>query len=121
MQWKMFNNGVLAMGAGFVGFMILAYFLAKFLPKTSAFAGLVLSPAMAGDKLQIDATAPPDVSEKIKIGDEGIAMTKLRPAGRAKFQQAIVDVVTQGDLIEKDSKVKIIRIEGNKVVVKQIS
>ena len=120
MQWKMFNDSVLAMGIGFVGFAVLAYFLAKFLPKTSAFAGLVLSPAMAGEKLQIDSTAPPEETEELKVGDDGIAMTKLRPAGRAKFRQTVVDVVTEGDLIEKDEKVKIVRIEGNKVVVKKI-
>jgi len=121
MQWKMFTDGTLALGIGFIGFTILAYFLAKFLPKTSTFAGLVLSPAGAGEKLQIDSTAPLAEICELKIGDDGIAMTKLRPAGRAKFRQAIVDVVTEGDLIEKDKKVKIVHIQGNKVVVKQMS
>ncbi|MFA6425507.1 MAG: NfeD family protein [Phycisphaerae bacterium] len=119
LQWKLLTDSGLAMGIGFIGFMIAAYFLAKFLPKTSAFAGLVLSPAMAGEKLQINATAPPEVSEKIQIGDSGIAITKLRPAGRAKFQNTVVDVITEGDLIDKDCRVSIMRIEGNKVVVKQ--
>ena len=120
MQWKLFTDGGMAFGVGFVGFIIFAYLLAKFLPKTSAFAGLVLAPAAAGDRLKVDATAPPDETGELKVGDEGIAITKLRPAGRAKFRLVIADVVTQGDLVEKDEKVKIIRIEGNKVVVKAI-
>jgi membrane-bound serine protease (ClpP class) len=108
------------MGVGFVGFAVFAYILAKYLPKTSAFAGLVLSPAQAGVKLSINATAPSEQADELKVGDEGIAITKLRPAGRAKFQNAFVDVITEGDLIEKDGNVKVVRIEGNKVVVKKL-
>jgi membrane-bound serine protease (ClpP class) len=90
------------------------------LPKTGPFDGLVLEPAQTGPKMEADITAPPQKSGELKIGDMGFAITKLRPAGRAKFDNAIVDVVAEGDLIEKGQKIKIIQIQGNKVVVRKI-
>ena len=45
----------------------------------------------------------------------------MRPAGRARFGDGVVDVVAEGDFIEKDTKIKIILIEGNRVVVRQIT
>lgn len=119
-QWQLLSNGAWAFTLGFGGFLILAYILAKFLPKTGPFGGLVLAPAEKGPVMEIDATAPPKTESKLKTGQVGITITKLRPAGQARFGDAIVDVVAEGDFTEKDKKVKIIRIEGNRVVVRQI-
>jgi membrane-bound serine protease (ClpP class) len=120
-QWRLLSNGAWSFSLGFAGFVILAYILAKFLPKTSVFGGLILAPADKGPVMQIDLTAPLEKTGKLKVGDTGIAITKLRPAGQARFNNAVVDVVTEGDLIEKDRRIKIIQIQGNRVVVKQIT
>ncbi|MBU1518803.1 MAG: hypothetical protein KKE31_05440 [Planctomycetes bacterium] len=119
-QWQILSNGAWAFSLGFLGFAVLAYILAKFLPKTGPLTGLVLAPADKGPKMQIDMTAPPQKSGELKTGDTGIAITKLRPAGQAKFDIAVVDVVAEGDFIEKGQKIKIIQIQGNKVVVRKI-
>ena len=120
-QWRLLSNGAWAFSLGFGGFVVLTYILAKFLPKTGPFTGLVLAPADKGPVMQIDLTAPLEKTGKLKVGDTGIAITKLRPAGQARFNNAVVDVVTEGDLIEKDRRIKIIQIQGNRVVVKQIT
>jgi membrane-bound serine protease (ClpP class) len=120
-QWRILSNGAWGLSLGFAGFLILAYILAKFLPKTGPLTGLVLGPAGKGPQMQIDLTAPPEKTGELKVGDTGIAITKLRPAGQVRFDEAVVDVVTEGDFIEKDKKVKIIQIEGNRVVVRQIT
>jgi len=120
-QWRLLSNGAWAFSLGFGGFVVLTYILAKFLPKTGPFTGLVLAPADKGPVMQIDLTAPLEKTGKLKVGDTGIAITKLRPAGQARFNNAVVDVVTEGDLIEKDRRIKIIQLQGNRVVVKQIT
>jgi membrane-bound serine protease (ClpP class) len=119
-QWRILSNGAWAFSLGFAGFVVLAYILAKFLPKTGPFNGLVLEPAQTGPKMEADITAPPQKSGELNAGDMGFAITKLRPAGRAKFDSAIVDVVAEGDLIEKGQKIRITQIQGNKVVVRKI-
>ncbi len=119
-QWQILSNGAWAFSLGFLGFLVLAYVLSKYLPKRGVLAGLVLAPATGGPILEADISAPPETQGRLKIGDEGIAVTILRPAGRARIGESIVDVVAQGDYITKDSKVKIIQIQGNRVVVRKI-
>jgi membrane-bound ClpP family serine protease len=54
------------------------------------------------------------------LGKEGKAITVLRPAGTADFDGVKIDVVTQGEYVEKDAKIKIIKVQGRRIVVKQI-
>ena len=54
------------------------------------------------------------------LGKEGVALTPLRPSGTAIIDQCSVDVVTAGEMIEKDKRVKVIHVEGLRVVVRQI-
>ncbi len=53
----------------------------------------------------------------IKPGATGEALTMLRPAGTAQFGEELVDVVSDGRLIEKGTPVRIEKIEGSRVVV----
>jgi len=43
----------------------------------------------------------------------------LRPTGKAKFRDAIVDVVAEGDFLDKGTKIEIIEIHGKRVVVRE--
>lgn len=54
------------------------------------------------------------------VGSEGIALSPLRPAGVAEFQGTRLDVVTEGGFIEINSKVKVIAVEGTRVVVRKV-
>ncbi len=122
LDWKIFSDGVLGLGAGFFAFLILAYFLAKYLPKFRFASGLILSPATGPAQNQIDvsATSAPDKEQKVKIGDIGEVVMKLRPAGKAKFGDNLVDVVCQADFIDTDQKVEIMDIHGNRVIVRKL-
>ncbi|OHB73144.1 MAG: hypothetical protein A2W17_04700 [Planctomycetes bacterium RBG_16_41_13] len=51
---------------------------------------------------------------------EGITLTPLRPSGIALINGERVDVVTVGDMIEKNKKVTVIEVGGNRVVVKAV-
>jgi membrane-bound serine protease (ClpP class) len=47
----------------------------------------------------------------------GIADTNLRPAGIAEIDGKRTDVVTDGEMIDKGTEIKVIEVEGNRVVV----
>jgi len=61
-----------------------------------------------------------DMSLKELLGGEGVAITKLRPAGMAMINERRVDVVSSGFVIEKGARVKVIEVEGNRVEVAEI-
>jgi membrane-bound ClpP family serine protease len=54
------------------------------------------------------------------IGQEGVALTILRPAGTGEFSGHRLDVVTDGAFIESGVKIKIIRTEGRRIVVEPV-
>ena len=119
-DWQMLHNGAWGFGLGFVGFLIVAWILAKFLPKTRLFGDLVLAPAPAGAELKVNMTAPAQgENSNINVGDVGEVLSPLRPTGQARFGDAVVDVVAEGVFLEKTQKVKIIEIHGNRVVVRE--
>ena len=52
------------------------------------------------------------------VGLTGVAFTQLRPSGTALIGGQRVDVVTEGALIEKGSALKVVAVEGMRVVVR---
>ncbi|MFJ7509951.1 nodulation protein NfeD [Peribacillus simplex] len=54
------------------------------------------------------------------LGEEGKALTDLRPSGTALVKEERVDVVTEGSFISKGSSIIIIKVEGSRVVVREI-
>jgi len=120
--WKDFTNGVLALSLGFVGFVLLAWLLAKYLPKLQFLSGLILVPtgAKLGTEFEVSMTIPPESKTiSVNVGDAGEVVSTLRPTGKAKFGNAIVDVVAVAEFLDKGTNVEIIEIHGNRVVVKR--
>jgi membrane-bound serine protease (ClpP class) len=50
----------------------------------------------------------------------GTALTQLRPSGMALINGRRVDVVSEGQLIEKGSRIKVVATEGLRVVVRSV-
>ncbi len=91
------------------------FFLVKYLPKSSAFSRLVLAESAKAEQGFVSYP-----SEKDLIGKTGIAYTTLRPGGTAEIDGRRIDVVADSEYINKDTKIKVIRVEGIKVVVTAI-
>jgi len=51
------------------------------------------------------------------LGKEGVVEAKLRPAGVARIDGRRVDVVSRGEWIDAGTRVRVIGLEGNRVVV----
>lgn len=121
-DWSLIRQGVSGMVIGLVGFVVLATIASRFLPKLRFMSGLILVPNAPGpDADKLSMTAPPDNAEVgVKIGDIGKVTSKLRPAGKARFGQAVVDVVATAEFLDVETDVEIIEIHGNRVVVRSI-
>ena len=82
----------------------------RFFPD-SAIARLFVSTSMVGN---IDA-------EKPELLDQtGVAFTDLRPAGTALIDGKRVDVVTEGGYVSKNTPIRVIEVEGMRVVVRPV-
>jgi len=122
-DWNTLSSGVLSLGLGFGGFLFLAWIVSRYLPKFEFARGLILAPTVAGRGAgsQISMTAPPESTGRgVQIGGVGETITRLRPAGKARFGDAVVDVVATGEFLDKGTKVEILAINGSRVVVRRI-
>ncbi|MBX9973085.1 nodulation protein NfeD [Cytobacillus firmus] len=55
------------------------------------------------------------------IGLEGYALTSLRPSGTVVIGDERIDVVSEGGFILKGAKVKVVKAEGSRIVVREVS
>lgn len=54
------------------------------------------------------------------IGREGMTVTALRPSGTAKVDDERLDVIAEGSFIESNTAVKVIKVEGSRIVVREL-
>jgi membrane-bound serine protease (ClpP class) len=103
------------------GFLVLGAIvvLARQFGKVPVVNRLVLkAPVTAGDdsqSTQKDGTLQYPVS----VGDIGIAESPLRPAGKAMFGEAYVDVVADGSFVDSGRPVKVVATRGRSIVVRE--
>ncbi len=62
-------------------------------------------------------TSPPP-EEPRWLGRQGLAHSVLRPAGIAEIDGHRVDVVSEGELIEAGTPIEVLRVDGNRIVVR---
>ncbi|MBQ5828303.1 MAG: NfeD family protein, partial [Bacteroidales bacterium] len=56
----------------------------------------------------------------IAVGDSGVALTRLAPAGKVRFGENVVEAFTRDTLVEPGKNVAVSSIEGNKIYVKEM-
>jgi membrane-bound serine protease (ClpP class) len=106
----LFNLGVAILLA-----MIAGWALAKYLPHTSFYSRIVLLSTVHGSPAHATFTK----TSPIQLGESGTAQSMLRPAGKAEFGGHTVDVITQGDFIDPGSAVRVVALDGLRVVVEK--
>jgi membrane-bound serine protease (ClpP class) len=115
---QMLATPLLNMFIAIVGSFIIIALLARYLPRTSIYRRFALmdsnppGPSLAGAPRQF-ATAL-----AVTAGMQGTAVTVLRPSGKARFADHVVDVVTEGEFIAPQTPVTVIQTDGMRVVVK---
>ena len=102
------------LGIALVGTVFIGLILARFLPKTSLFQKLVSQTASG-----VSSVAAQEAQQDARIGQIGVAISQLYPGGKAQFGDQILDVLTQGEIVEKGRPVKIIGHTSNDAVVEE--
>lgn len=113
-------------------FVVVAMVLSKHMGSLPIFNRLILKPPSADEDEQDEVLEDEDQAEGKKgghapaeyfhpqVGDYGVADSPLRPAGKVRFGEEYVDVVTEGTFVEAGSRVRVIKVHGNVVTVRQV-
>lgn len=96
---------------------VLAVIATIFLPKSAPFQWLALSTVMSADEGYHSAGVQ-DFQQF--LGKTGVALTPLRPAGTVRIDNKRLDVVTVGNFIGENTPVKVLEVEGSKILVEAL-
>jgi membrane-bound serine protease (ClpP class) len=114
LRLPLWNLGI-AVIVGIISIVVLA----RFLPRTSLYHRFVLGASNpSGPSFSTTAVTSPS---RLTVGEAGIARSMLRPSGNAEFNGIHVDVVTQGEFVPAQSKIRVLAIEGSRIIVEEIS
>ncbi|MCM2371954.1 NfeD family protein [Aporhodopirellula aestuarii] len=99
------------MGGLVIGFLVMR----AFLPQAASVAGLAMDdPPTDIDRLE--RVADYDHLD----GQTGVAATRLRPSGKARFGEQLVAVVSDGSAIDPGQSVRVVAVHGNRIVVEAV-
>jgi membrane-bound serine protease (ClpP class) len=98
-----------------IGSLLAVWLLSYVLPKTSLYSSLV-SRSVSGEA----SVLLQEKQEERRLGEIGVAVSILRPGGKAQFGDDLLDVMTQGDMIAKGSRVRIVGHSGTEAIVEAV-
>ncbi len=118
-SFSLIANSVLTRLAYLCGALILSVILIVLFARFFSHRFYTLSKlVLKGEETGNIATIPEE--DLPRLGEQGESYTPLRPSGKVQINENIFDAVTLGGFIEKGAKIKIIRIEGSKLIVKKL-
>jgi len=115
------SSALNSLAASLLAAIVLAVVLLRFLPRTRAWQRLVL-------ETRIEEAEEDRQFREAVTGEEGLltpgrvgrALTALRPAGTIEVGERRFDAVTEGEFVEAGSPVRIVLVEGRRIVVRKL-
>ena len=116
-----------SLAAALMVVIAVAAVLNRFLPSIPFINRLILTPPgyAANDserlKLKPSLLSRMTVTGSISVGMIGTTASSLRPTGKAMFGDKYVDVVSDGAYIDHGTKIEVIRLAGNRIIVRSVN
>jgi len=120
-EWMGLLSTIGTFGLAMFAAVPLAIALAWYLPSIPYVNRIILKPE-AERAEELGEPAPDAVRPELAalLGAIGLAATPLRPAGKVQFGEEFVDVVAESGYVVPGTRVQVVEIEGNRIVVKEI-
>jgi membrane-bound ClpP family serine protease len=113
------RNSLMVVTASGLCTIAAALALRRFLPHAPLFGRLMLHPPEAEEKDELEyREVVADFSDL--VGQVGRATTHLRPAGRAEIGGELIDVIAEGEPIERGTAVQVVFAKANRVLVRPV-
>ncbi|TQR10614.1 NfeD family protein [Psychrobacillus soli] len=103
---------LIALTVAIVGMVIIMKFFGK---QMKALNKIILSDATTTEQGYVSNENRIDL-----IGKVAITMTALRPSGTIRIDNERIDAVSDGSFVAKDKHVTIIKVEGSRIVVREV-
>lgn len=109
------RDSLIVVGGAIVGVIAAGIVLRHYLPYTPLFNRMLLEPPRQ------DVAAPVNAYDyRHLLGQRGIATTQLTPSGKARFGDELVDVIANGQVIDRGATIEVVLVRGNHVYVQAV-
>jgi hypothetical protein len=118
-QFEQLQSSLLPIAGAGLGVIVVATILRKRLPRSRLFGHLMLEPP-AGEEAAIIRRREALVDFRDLVGTRGTATTQLTPSGKARFGNTLVDVMADGEVIDRGAAIEVVEVRGNRVLVREV-
>ena len=116
------NSAIVMLTYGvMIGIAVLGIFIVLYLGSRGSKKNAGMLDELVLDERQQNRDGYTSVIDKSRfLGAIGVCATDLRPAGTITVEGEPVDVVTEGNFVKAGDIVKVINVDGSRVLVRQI-
>jgi membrane-bound serine protease (ClpP class) len=125
LEWQQLQTNLLIVLGSVLGVLILfisQIVLFDSLPGASRFR--LAAPEADGvaetESLTLLTRGPGAIGQLAAVGETGQAASDLRPSGKVLIEDRLIDVITEGDYVDAGTPIEVLRVEGNRVLVRKI-
>ncbi len=111
-------DAVKSLSLAIVAVIGVAATISRFLPHIPLLNSIILTPP-------VQVVEPSNLQNPVGprsdlVGQRGVALTVLRPAGKIQLNGELIDAVSGGGFIDAETNVEVMEVTGNKIVVRAI-
>ena len=110
------HMGISLLVAIFVTILVSILLIKVFGKKLRLFKRIILT-----DSTNTESGYVSNINRLELVGLEGYVLTVLRPSGTILIENERIDAVSEGAFIDKGSKVKVVKVEGARIVVRAVT
>jgi membrane-bound serine protease (ClpP class) len=119
-QLHQLRNSLLTLTGAGIGLVIAVAAMRRYLPHTPMLNNMVLAPPSSEEVSRINEREALARLDHL-LGRHGVAFTPLVPGGKARIDEELVDVLTDGEFVDRGLPVEVVEVRGNRVVVRGLS
>ena len=119
-QFEQLTQSLLMIAAAAIGMIVVGIFLRKRLPRSPLFGNMMLEPP-AGAEAETIRRREALVDFHELLGATGTTTTQLTPGGKARFGDMLVDVMADGEVIDRGKAIEVVDVRGSRVLVKEVN
>ena len=109
---------LVSLGGAVIGAFIAAIAFRRFLPHAPVFNRVFLQPPSGEERLHL-ASRESLVDFAHLVGRSGTTTTPLMPSGKARIGDELLDVIADGEAIDRGEAVVVVEVRGNRVLVRR--
>ncbi len=116
-QYEQLPRSLLTVLAGGGGLIVGLIVLRHYMDKAPILRNVMLQPPEG--EMQEQLSQRESLADYSQLMDQvGITTTLLMPSGKARFGDELVDVITEGDVVNPGASIRVIEVRGSRVVVR---